>query len=173
MPNTMAMFTRTLGTVGISTTTAVGTRLTSPSRTGKAQRIISSGREANPISNEHHLKAVPPIDPVQAAVTIDPVKPVLSVPVAVSTDLAVEVGRAIWIAKLRTDHVAIFRASGSKAFRAAASIAPAVAADLADSVVIASAAVVDLEVIALVVAASAAVVALAASAAAEGADGKN
>jgi hypothetical protein len=87
---------------------------------------------------------------------------------AVSIGPAVEVVSVIWIARLRTDRVAIFRASGSRAFRAAAAlIAAAVAGDLADSVAIASAGVVDSVVIALGVAA---VAASAASAVAGGAD---
>ena len=82
---------------------------------------------------------------------------------AASTDLvavAVEAVSAIWIARLRTDRVAIFQASGSRAFRAVALIAAAVEAD---SVVIASAAadlaVIDLVVVAAALADSAAVAA--------------
>ena len=82
---------------------------------------------------------------MQAAVTIDPVKPALSVPVAASTDLVVKVGPVIWIGRLKTGRVAIFPASASKTSNAAAVveilvvIASAVAAlaageDLVDSV---------------------------------------
>ena len=79
----------------------------------------------------------------------------------------------IWIARLRTGRVAIFRASGSRAFRAAAASIAAVAGDLAGSVVIASAGAVDsVALIAAVAASVAAVVALAASAVA-GADAEN
>ena len=63
---------------------------------------------------------MPPIDLVKAAVTIDPVKPALSVPVAVSTDLEVKVGPVIWIGRLKTGRVAIFPASASKTSNAAA-----------------------------------------------------
>jgi hypothetical protein len=56
---------------------------------------------------------------VKAAVTIDPVKPALSVPVAVSTDLVMKVEPVIWIARLRTGRVAIFPASASKTSNAA------------------------------------------------------
>src|SRR5262249_58886714 len=90
MPNTMAMFTRTLETVGKNTTTGIGIPLTNPSRTGRAPRIISNEREVNPTSNEHHLnrdhrKGAARIALVKAAVTIDPVKLALSVPVAGTT----------------------------------------------------------------------------------------
>jgi hypothetical protein len=89
--------------------------------------------------------------------------------VAAITDLAAEVGLRTWIARLRTDRVAIFRASVSKTSNAAV-----VVEDLA--AVIASAAVADsAAVIASAVAvASVAVVVLADSAAEVGAaDGNN
>src|SRR5262249_60839476 len=121
MPNTMAMFTRTLETVGKNTTTGVGIPLTNPSRTGRAQRIISNEREVNPTSNEHHLnkdhrKRAARIALVKAAVTIDPVKLALSVPVAATTDPVVVVGvePVIWIAGPRNSGVAIFRTRVSK-----------------------------------------------------------
>ena len=56
---------------------------------------------------------------MKAAVTIDPVKLALSVPVAAITDPVAEVGLRTWIARLRTDRVAIFRASVSKTSNAA------------------------------------------------------
>jgi hypothetical protein len=52
---------------------------------------------------------------------------------AVSIGPGVEADPVIWTTRLRTDRVAIFRASASRAFRAAASIAPVAAEDLADS----------------------------------------
>jgi hypothetical protein len=168
MQSTMAMFTRTLAMVGRSTITAAGIRRTNLSPTGKARKIINNGREANPISNEHHLKAVPPLDLVKAAVTIDPLKPALSVPVAVSTDPAA-VNPVIWTARLRTGHEAIFRVSVSRVFQAEA--ATALAAE-ADSVVIVSVVAAG-AAIASVVEHSAAVAASADSAAAAGADGNN
>ena len=87
---------------------------------------------------------------MKAAVTIDPVKLALSVPVAASTDLAAEVGLRTWIARLRTDRVAIFRASVSRTFNAAAAEASGVtglavedlAAVIASAVGVASVAVV-------------------------------
>jgi len=87
---------------------------------------------------------------VKAAVTIDPVKLALSVPVAASTDLAAEVGLRTWIARLRTDRVAIFPVSVSKISNAAAAeasgvIVLAVAAVIALAVAVASVAVVALE----------------------------
>ena len=100
---------------------------------------------------------------MKAAVTIDPVKLALSVPVAASTDLAAEVGLRTWIARLRTDRVAIFPVSVSRTFNAAAEEASGVIV-LAVAAVIASAGAV----------ASVAVVALADSAAEGGAaDGNN
>ena len=87
-------------------------------------------------------------------------KVTLIAPVAASTDLAVEVALAIWTARLRIDHVAVFQASASRAFRAAALIAPVAAEDLA--------------VIGLVVAVDLAAAALADLAvAASGVDGNN
>jgi hypothetical protein len=88
---------------------------------------------------------------VKAAVTIDPVKLALSVPVAAITDPVVKVDPAIWTAKLRTDHVAIFPVNGSKIPNAAAAAASgvivlAVAAVIASAVAVASVAVVALEV---------------------------
>jgi hypothetical protein len=64
----------------------------------------------------------------------------------------------IWIARLKTDRVAIFRASGSRAFRAAASIVLAAEASA---------------VIALAVEDSVAVALAGSAVAASGADGKN
>jgi hypothetical protein len=157
MPNTMAMFIRILGTVGRSTTTAAGTRRTNPNRTGRARKIISNEREANRISNERHLKQVRPIDLAKAAATTDPAKLARSGPVAASIDPVVKVGLVIWIAKLRTDRVATFRASVSKTPNAAAVAILAI-------VLVAAVAV-----IALGVAGSAAVIALGAVALAEGA----
>jgi len=81
---------------------------------------------------------------VKAAVTIDPVKLALSVPVAASTDLAAEVGLRTWIARLRTDRVAIFPVSVSRTFNAAA--VEDLAAVIALVVAVASVAVVALEV---------------------------
>jgi hypothetical protein len=114
-----ATFTRTRGTVGKSTTTGVGIRQTNPSRTGKAQRIINNEREANLINNGH---------PKRATITI-PMRIPLLVPVAMidpveaaPRDQISTLKGKTWIARLRTDRVAIFQASASKAFKAAASI---------------------------------------------------
>ena len=84
----------------------------------------------------------------------------------------------IWTARLRTDHVVILRASGSRAFRAVALIAAVAGEDSADLAVIAAAVVVDLAaaVIDLVAAGDLAAAALAGSAAAvagSGADVEN
>ena len=49
---------------------------------------------------------------------------------AVSIGPGVEADPVIWTARLRTGHVVIFLASGSKAFRVAASIAAAAVVDL-------------------------------------------
>jgi hypothetical protein len=78
----------------------------------------------------------------------------------------------IWTARLRTDHVAIFQASDSRAFSAAALIASVAAVD---SAVIASAVAVDLEAVALGDSAGSAVEDLAvfAAAADSGADDEN
>jgi hypothetical protein len=92
---------------------------------------------------------------------------------AVSIGPAVEADSVIWTARLRTGRVVIFQTSGSRAFRAVALIAAVVAGDLADSVVVASAAAVDLGVIVLAVEGSAAVVDLAASAVAGSGAGDN
>lgn len=102
---------------------------------------------------------------MKAAVTIDPVKAVLNVPVVAITDPAVKAGPAIWIAKLRTGHAVIFQASVSKTSNAGA--------EEADSVGIASAAADLAAVIALAVVALAAEDALVDSVAAAGVDGKN
>jgi len=100
---------------------------------------------------------------VKAAVTIDPVKLTLSVPVAAIIDPVVKVDPAIWTTRLRTDRVAIFPVSVSRTFNAAAEEASGVIV-LAVAAVIASAGAV----------ASVAVVALADSAAEGGAaDGNN
>ena len=118
MPNMMAMFIRTLATVGRSTTTAVGIRSINPSRTGRARKITSNGKEANLISSDHlnrdHRKRAAPIALLKLA---------LIVPVAALTDLAVEVVPTIWTGKLRTDRVAIFPTSVSKTSNAAAPVA--------------------------------------------------
>ena len=93
-----------------------------------------------------------PIALRRAAVTTDPVKAAPSVPVAASTDLVVglaeEVGLRTWTARLRTDRVAIFRASGSKTSNAAA-VVEDLAAVIASVAVADSAAVIDLGVVAL------------------------
>jgi hypothetical protein len=96
-------------------------------------RVISSGRRERAARIEQPAEAVPTVR--REAVSIGP---------------RVEADPVIWIARLRTGHVVIFLASGSRASRVVASIAAAVEAD---SVVIASAAV-DLVVIASVVAAA-------------------
>ena len=83
---------------------------------------------------------------------IPPLIPVEAVP---SDQISTLKGK-IWIARLRIDRVAIFRASGSKAFKAEALIA-AVAGDLAASA-------------AVIVSAEAVAVALAALAAAAGSE---
>ena len=168
MPNTMAMFTRILGTVGTSTITAVGIPLINPNRTGRAQKIISNAKEANLISSDHlnrnHRKQAARIALLKAA---------LIVPVAATTELAValavEVVPAIWIARLRIDRVAIFQVNGSKisnAVTAAASgvtvlvveavIASAVAVALVASTVVAAGDLEDLEVAASAVSVEAA-----------------
>jgi hypothetical protein len=61
---------------------------------------------------------------------------------AVSIDPAVEADPRIWTARLRTGHVVILRASGSRAFRAAALIASVAA--VVDLAVIGSAVEADL-----------------------------
>lgn len=94
---------------------------------------------------------------MKAAVTIDPAKLALSVPVAATTDPTLEVDPRTWIAKLRTDRAVIFRASASKTSSGAA-------AEKASAVTVLAAA----GVIALAVEGSAAVVASADSAAAGG-----
>jgi hypothetical protein len=157
----MAMFIRIPGTVGRSTTTAVGTRRTKPSRIGRARKIISNEKEANRISSDRLNR-----DRRKRAARIARLKAALIVPVAALTDLvavAVEAAPAIWTARLKTDRVAIFRTSASKISNAAV-----VVVDLVGVIVLAVAAV-----IALVVAASAAEAALADSAAAAGADDEN
>ena len=93
---------------------------------------------------------------MKRAAPIALLKAALSVPVAAITDPVAEVGLRTWIARLRTDRVAIFRASVSKTSNAAV-----VVEDLA--AVIASAAVAD----------SAEGAALVDSAVAAGVDGKN
>jgi len=104
---------------------------------------------------------------VKRAAPIALLKAALSVPVAAITDPVAEVGLRTWIARLRTDRVAIFRASVSKTSNAAA-----VVEDLA--AVIASAAVADLAAgIVSVVVGLVAAAALADSAVAGGADGEN
>ena len=125
------------------------------------RKIISNELEANLTNNDHHPKR---------AATIAPLKAALIAPVAASTDLAVEVAPAIWTVRLRTDRVAIFRASGSRTFNAAPTAALGVTglAVVIDSVVAAA----DLEVIALVEVALAEA-ALADSAVEGGADGNN
>ena len=93
---------------------------------------------------------------MKRAAPIALLKAALSVPVAAITDPVAEVGLRTWIARLRTDRVAIFRASVSKTSNAAVVVE-------------------DLEaVIALVAAAdSAAVIDLVDSAVAAGVDGNN
>ena len=65
---------------------------------------------------------------------------------AVSTDLVVKAGPVIWIARLRTDRVAIFQASASKISNAAASAAATGLVEIASAVVEDSAAVIALGV---------------------------
>jgi len=164
MPNTMAMSIRILATVGRSTTTVVGIPLINPNRTGRAQRIISNGKEANLISSDHLNR-----DHRKRAARIALLKAALIVPVAATTELAVEVVPAIWIARLRIDRVAIFQVNGSKisnAVTAAASgvtvlvveavIASAVAVALVASTVVAAGDLEDLEVAASAVSVEAA-----------------
>ena len=107
---------------------------------------------------------------MKRAAPIALLKAVRSVPVAALTDPVAEVGLRTWIARLRTDRVAIFRASVSKTSNAAV-----VVEDLA--AVIASAAAADsAAVIVSVVAALAGLVAAAAlvdSAVAAGVVGRN
>ena len=82
------------------------------------RKTVSNEREANLINNGHPKRAA----------TIVPVRTPLLIPVKeATTALAVKVVPEIWIAKLRTDRVAIFRTSVSRISNAAASIAPAVA----------------------------------------------
>ena len=104
---------------------------------------------------------------MKAAVTIDPVKLALSVPVAAITDPVVKVDPAIWTAKLRTDHVAIFPVNGSKIPNAAVVVEDLVAV-IASAAVADSAAVIDLGVAGLAEGA-----ALVDSAVAAGVDGNN
>ena len=163
----MATFTRILETVGRNTITAVGTRRTNPSRTGRAQKVISNAREPNRINNGHHLQGAAPIDLLKAAATIDRLKAAPNARLAAWTDLVVEVGPAIWIARRRIGHVAIFQASASRTFNAAAPVV--------EIPVVIALGVAALEVIALVVAVLAEADALADSAVAaagSGADGK-
>ena len=103
---------------------------------------------------------------MKRAAPIALLKAALSVPVAAITDPVAEVGLRTWIARLRTDRVAIFRASVSKTSNAAG-----VVEDLA--AVIASAAVADSAAIDLGVEADSVAAALADSAAAAGVDGNN
>ena len=56
---------------------------------------------------------------MKRAAPIALLKAALSVPVAAITDPVAEVGLRTWIARLRTDRVAIFRASVSKTSNAA------------------------------------------------------
>ena len=65
------------------------------------------------------MKTVATIDLVKAALTFNPVRLALSIPVAGTTDPVVKVGPVIWIARLRTGRVAIFPASVSKTSNAA------------------------------------------------------
>ena len=150
MPDTMATFTRTLGTAGRSTIMEAGTLQINLSRTGKAQKIASNGQRTRVISNGHPRRAAP-IDPVRAAIT-GPVKAVLT------DQILIRKGK-IWTVRPRTGHVVIFQASAPKASRAAGSIAP-VAAAVIDSVAVASVA-------------EAALADLAAAAVGSGADGNN
>ena len=129
MPDTMATFTRTLGTAGRSTIMEAGTLQINLSRTGKAQKIASNGQRTRVISNGHPRRAAP-IDPVRAAIT-GPVKVVLT------DQILIRKGK-IWTVRPRTGHVVIFQASAPKASRAAGSIAPVAAEDLADSAATAS-----------------------------------
>ena len=98
---------------------------------------------------------------MKRAAPIALLKAALSVPVAAITDPVAEVGLRTWIARLRTDRVAIFRASVSKTSNAAV-----VVEDLA--AVADSAAVIDLGVAGLAEGA-----ALVDSAVAAGVDGNN
>src|SRR5438552_17896581 len=116
MPDTMATFTRTLGTAGRSTIMEAGTLQINLSRTGKAQKIASNGQRTRVISNGHPRRAAP-IDPVRAAIT-GPVKAVLT------DQILIRKGK-IWTVRPRTGHVVIFQASAPKASRAEALIAVA------------------------------------------------
>ena len=129
MPDTLATFTRTLGTAGRSTIMEAGTLQINLSRTGKAQKIASNGQRTRVISNAHPQRAAT-IDPVRAVPT-DPVKAVLT------DQILIRKGK-IWTVRPRTGHVVIFQASAPKASRAAALIAPVAAEDLADSAATAS-----------------------------------
>ena len=106
---------------------------------------------------------------MKRAAPIALLKAALSVPVAAITDPVAEVGLRTWIARLRTDRVAIFRASVSKTSNAAV-----VVEDLAAVIASAAAAVEDsAAVIDLGVAGLAEGAALVDSAVAAGGDGNN
>lgn len=92
---------------------------------------------------------------MKRAAPIALLKAALSVPVAAITDPVAEVGLRTWIARLRTDRVAIFRASVSKTSNAAV-----VVEDLA-AVIASAAAVASVAVIALADSAAVAAAALA------------
>src|SRR5437588_3449040 len=115
MLDTMATFTRTLGTAGRSTIMEAGTLQINLSRTGKAQKIASNGQRTRVISNGHPRRAAP-IDPVRAAIT-GPVKAVLT------DQILIRKGK-IWTVRPRTGHVVILQASPPKASTAASMIAP-------------------------------------------------
>ncbi len=107
---------------------------------------------------------------MKRAAPIALLKAALSVPVAAITDPVAEVGLRTWIARLRTDRVAIFRASVSKTSNAAV-VVEDLAAVIASAAVADSAAVIVSVVAALV--GLVAVAALADSAVVGGADGNN
>ena len=82
---------------------------------------------------------------MKRAAPIALLKAALSVPVAAITDPVAEVGLRTWIARLRTDRVAIFRASVSKTSNAVVVVVD-LAAVIASAAVADSAAVIDLGV---------------------------
>ena len=122
MPDTMATFTRTLGTAGRSTIMEAGTQQISLSLTGKGQKITNNGQGAGVISNDRRLRVARIEQPARAAPNIQGE--------AVSIGPAVAADPVIWTAKRRTGRAAIFRASVSRAFKAAALIDLEVVGDL-------------------------------------------
>jgi hypothetical protein len=120
---TMVMCTRIRVMAGRSTIMEAGTLQVSPSLTGKGQKIASNGLGARVISSGR-LQRVATIEPAVGAAPTVQGEAVSIGPVAAVAD------SVIWIARLRTGRVVIFRASVSRAFKAAALIDLEVVGDL-------------------------------------------